>query len=137
MPKKSPKDWSPRGEFPGAPIWPDFVDAYLEAALWTGVDGQGLPLDQHYSVEDFSELAVMRAIEESNDFIKANLDDLAAVGTPPQHGHDFWLTRNHHGAGYWDRGYGEIGKRLTDAAHSFGELFVYAGDDGKLHLEGG
>ena len=54
---------------------------------------------------------------------------------PEQIGHDFWLTRNHHGAGFWDRdlsnGRGEI---LTQIAHSFGELSPYVGDDGQIHF---
>ena len=41
--------------------------------------------------------------------------------------HDFWLTGNHHGAGFWDGDYPEIvdgkevGDILTELAHSFGE----------------
>lgn len=41
-----------------------------------------------------------------------------------QHGHDFALTRNGHGAGFWDRGYGPVGDRLTDAAESYGEADI-------------
>jgi hypothetical protein len=29
-----------------------------------------------------------------------------------QAGIDFWLTRNRHGAGYWDRGLGITGDKL-------------------------
>ncbi len=36
-------------------------------------------------------------------------------------GHDFALTRNHHGAGFWDRGMGKLGDILTTAAQSYGE----------------
>lgn len=36
-------------------------------------------------------------------------------------GHDYWLTRHGHGTGYWDRGLGELGERLTDAAKALGE----------------
>jgi hypothetical protein len=50
-----------------------------------------------------------------------------------QSGHDFWLTRNGHGAGFWDRGLGQIGQRLTEAAKSYGEYDLYIGDDGKIH----
>lgn len=57
-------------------------------------------------------------------------------GIPPEQiGHDFWLTRNHHGAGFWDRGLSNgRGKILTDIAHSFGELILYVGDDGQIHF---
>lgn len=39
-------------------------------------------------------------------------------------GHDFALTRNGHGAGFWDRGLGEIGRRLTEEAKAYGEHSV-------------
>lgn len=134
--RRGPKEWSPRGQVPGEPVWPEFVDAYLEAALWASLDEEGNPLDcPPYSRHEWAQSAVNRAVRESNDFIRANLADLESVGRKAQHGHDFWLTRNHHGAGFWDRGYGAVGKRLTDAAHAYGELHVWAGDDGKFYFE--
>lgn len=39
--------------------------------------------------------------------------------TPEQCGHDFILTANHHGAGFWDRGLGVAGDVLTEAAHGY------------------
>lgn len=134
MPKKGPREWSPRGEIPGEPIWPKFVDSYLEMALWSSTDEEGHSLDDTYDVDDFAQEAIDQAVSESNDFIKANRADLESVGDEEDHGHDFWLTRNHHGAGFWDRGYGEVGDRLTDAAHPYGEVSVYVGDDGKLYM---
>jgi hypothetical protein len=35
-------------------------------------------------------------------------------------GHDFWLTRSGHGAGFWDRGLGALGERLTEASKAYG-----------------
>ena len=53
-------------------------------------------------------------------------------------GHDFALTRNGHGAGFWDRGYGDVGTFLSDAARTFGEstAWVEADDatDTRAHL---
>ena len=49
-------------------------------------------------------------------------------------GHDFWLTRNHHGAGFWDRGLGDLGKQLTDLAHAAGECNTFEAD-GELVLD--
>jgi hypothetical protein len=44
-------------------------------------------------------------------------------------GHDFWLTRNGHGAGFWDgEWYKEVGERLTKASKAFGEVNIYVGD---------
>ena len=47
--------------------------------------------------------------------------------------HDFWLTGNRHGAGFWDRGYGADGDTLTEAAHGYGDVDLYVGDDGQIH----
>ena len=49
-------------------------------------------------------------------------------------GHDFWLTRNGHGAGFWDGDWPETGERLTELAKAFGSSDTYAGDDGMVYL---
>lgn len=133
--RKGPKEWSPRGKTPGEPLWPEFVDSYLEAALWTSIEeGTGRPFDQLYSIEDFAQEAVDQAVQESNDFIRFNRKDLESVGDPSRHGRNFWLTRNGHGSGFWDEDYGEVGERLSAKAHAYGETDVYKGDDGKLYF---
>ena len=130
-----PREWSPRGYIPGEPISPEFVDAYLEAALWSTLDDHGIPFDKDFSIKDFSDKAVQKAVDDSNSFIKKNKKDLkASGGNMEQHGHDFWLTRNGHGAGFWDRGYGKVGYRLTDAAHKYGELNIEKDAHGELHF---
>jgi hypothetical protein len=48
--------------------------------------------------------------------------------------HDFWLTRNHEGAGFWDRGLGSLGDDLTNGADAYGECWLVVGDDGKLYI---
>jgi hypothetical protein len=49
-------------------------------------------------------------------------------------GHDFWLTRNGHGAGFWDGDLSEdVGNALTEAAKKFGECHLYVGDDGQIY----
>ena len=119
----------------------DFTAAYMEAALWSSNDNSdesgGEPLDKNYGFEDFAPEALQRMID---DCIKFRLENPIPDYNHPQYtdaelaGHDFWLTRNGHGAGFWDRGLGEIGKKLTDAAHAYGECDIYVGDDGKLYL---
>lgn len=49
-------------------------------------------------------------------------------------GHCFWLTRNHHGSGFWDRDIPETQQQaLTEAAHKFGERDLYLGDDSMIY----
>ena len=47
--------------------------------------------------------------------------------------HDFWLTRNGHGVGFWDRDLGEVGDKLTKACE-YTEVDLYVGDDNKLYI---
>lgn len=56
---------------------------------------------------------------------------------PEQAGHDLWLTRNHHGTGFWARGLGEAGDILDRVAKEMGEQYAYVGDDGWIYLDGG
>ena len=46
-------------------------------------------------------------------------------------GHDFWLTSQGHGAGFWDRGLGDVGDALTDSADGYGDLVgLYLDEEG-------
>lgn len=114
--------------------------AYLHCALWSSTDNTrddgGDPLDAHYSIGDIAPESVKAAEETLADFEQTYGAIISESGqTPEQLGHDLWLTRNHHGAGFWDRGYPEaVGDTLTQAAHAYGESDAYVGDDGKIYL---
>ena len=59
---------------------------------------------------------------------------LDKAGDDEQNGHDFWLTRRRHGAGFWDRGYGDsVGEILTKIAQMFPEELCIT-VDGANHL---
>jgi len=122
-----------------------FTEAYLEAALWSSTDDNDEPLDSNYTVENIDVDSLKGMIEDCERFEVENKDDLEEFydalpvrewSGEEQAGHDFWLTRNGHGAGFWDRDVGDVGERLTDAAHAFGESSLYVGDDGRLHKFG-
>lgn len=115
----------------------DPLEAYLVTALWSTSDEStpqgGLPLDRNYTIADVVPEARAAAEADLNDFLKRATtliegQNLAKVA------YHFWLTRNRHGAGFWDGDYPEkIGKQLTDLAHGFRELDPYVGDDGKIY----
>jgi hypothetical protein len=113
----------------------EFTEAYIEAALWSSMDNSdpetgGDPVDANWGAEDIAPKTLARMAADCARFQAENADLLALAGEPDQNGHDFWLTRNGHGAGFWDRDYpDEIGDALTAAAEKFGEfdLFVYGG----------
>lgn len=101
-----------------------FTRAYLEAALWTSDPDPGSgEWAEHddWTIENIDSVAITDAIEDCRAFQEEYKSLLAHAGTDAQNGHNFFLTRNGHGAGFWDRGYKEeIGRKLTDAAHAYG-----------------
>lgn len=110
------------------------LNAYAACALWSSTGDDCEPLDDTYGVDDIAPdtLAAMR--EDCADFAAANADDISLTGADAEQvGHDFWLTRNGHGAGFWDRGYGKPGDDLSAAARIYGGVDLYVGDDGKIY----
>lgn len=111
---------------------PVFLQAYLKCAFWVPGDDK---VDEK-SVSDMDEDSYAQMRGAAYSFMSEHRADIG--DNLEQAGHDFWLTRNHHGAGFWDRPevYGqEQCDRLTDAAHEWGEADLYVGDDGKVYLQ--
>lgn len=107
------------------PTHDDFLRGYLECAEWSGLSGEDRERFDHAESPKFSLKALSQARTDCKDFVSSNRADLAGLNMS-QAGHDFWLTRNRHGAGFWDGGYPEdIGRRLTDAAHVYGGVDVF------------
>lgn len=110
----------------------DFTIGYLEAALWTeDPDPRSGEFTQRdgWGIENIDPASLATAVEDCARFQRENRADLdAAPADDHRHGVDFWLTRNGHGAGFWDRGYGSVGERLTEAAHAYGEKYLRGPD---------
>lgn len=117
----------------------DFQKAYVVAALWSSTDDEGEPLDDEYSIDDIATPSLQQMADECTDFREANaqlLDQAYDLGySEEQAGHDFWLTRNGHGAGFWDRGLGKVGQELSEASKVYGSCDLYIGDDKMLHCQ--
>ena len=120
----------------------DFLNAYLVTALWSSIDDKENPFDDNYSIDDFSEKALKQADKDCDLFLEKvrelSLLDKIYIGLLDETdiAHDFWLTRQGHGAGFWDGDYpDEIGDKLTEIANDFRELYIYVGDDGQLYFE--
>lgn len=111
---------------------------YAIAALWSSTDESdesgGEPMDNNYSIDDIAPETMQTMREDVTDFVSQNEALLIESGqSEEQIGHDFWLTRNGHGAGFWDRGLGAVGESLSDACRVFGGVDLYIGDDGKVY----
>lgn len=115
---------------------------YLVTALWAEVDRNEEPLDKNYSLEDIAPESVLQAEKDCAEFYKKAQAALSAEGFDIGEldlellGHDFWLTRNGHGAGFWDGDYEKrVGEILTKLSKEFGEKYA-ADDRGQVFIEG-
>lgn len=122
----------------------EFTQAYVECALWsTTIESDpsgGDPLDDNYGVEDIDPATLARMVADCRRFQEENADDISTwegsqYTSEEMAGHDFWLTRNGHGCGFWDGDWPEdSGDRLDKASEAFGEVCLYVGGDGKIYL---
>jgi hypothetical protein len=111
--------------------------AYVACALWSSTDEEGEPLSDNYSADDVSFGSMANMVEDVASFLETVWADDRDLDMsrlePEQIGIDFWLTRNHHGAGFWDRGLGDLGDALTEIAHFYGEAYLWTGEDGRVY----
>ena len=108
------------------------TQAYIEAALWASTDDDGDSLN--HGEHELSDSFKLEAAKDCESFLElCKSEGVEPAGDDDQTGHDFFLTRNGHGAGFWDRGYGQVGDDLTKIAKSFGESDLYVGDDGLVY----
>lgn len=129
------------------PAFQQFLRGYAAALFWSSTDeveGETVNLDQYETstaADDHCRAACL-AFFEAN---RADIDEAAQAydlssgdGADTGYdlaGHDFALTRNGHGAGFWDGDLPEeLGNRLTTAAVSVGECWPYLGDDGTVYV---
>lgn len=114
------------------------VKEYQEAVVFTEED-----LDGH----DFSDESVEEIKDELLRFIEfVGWNEIQKIMGfvndwhmfKEMFAHDFWLTRNGHGSGFWDspvwREYKDL---LTEKSRKMGQHESYLGDDGLIYFLGG
>lgn len=122
-----------------------FVDqvthGFLVCMLWAESGDPESPLGEIAGLEDLAPQTRTAAREICEDFahycarVRIRLDRVRGMG-PESIGHDLWLTSQGHGTGFWDRGLGALGDKLTVAAKTFSGGDAYRGDDGLVYLSG-
>lgn len=117
------------------------VRAYLQTALWNTTDNSrddgGDPLNNNWSVSDCSEALIKQAESDLDNFYayvqEVAPDAYVALCDDEKHAaHDFWLSRNGHGAGFFDGDYDGHENTLQSAAKTFGSVDLYVDDDGMI-----
>ena len=114
----------------------DFTKGYIMSMYFTDTGED----DQPDSEADLDPDALKRIIKDCDDFqsqskyLDLALDTLGGSRDYSHAGHDFWLTRNGHGAGFWDGDWGAFGPDLTREARTYGEIYTYKTDTGEMAL---
>lgn len=106
----------------------DCRKAYIECALWADMDEEEKHQGTVYDLVRDSYEKVGRDILQFLQKAEERGVDITKYD-PAQVGHDIWLTRNGHGAGFWDRPevYGEDdSEKLTEICKQLGSAYVYA-----------
>lgn len=116
-----------------------FTRSYVETALWLVSGPDGEPTDDEYTVEDIDDATMTEMVQDCQGFANGLSQGLYDMITTQDDGweragHDFFLTRNRHGAGFWDGDWpADAGRKLTQAAHTYGTFQLVVGEDGKVY----
>lgn len=109
------------------------LESQHTTALWSSTDDYGFPLDTgnfelseitkaclDYDLLTFVDNVLIKLGDTLEDIYDITGQDSGRVA------HDFWLTRNSHGAGFWDGDYDQdgLGDALTILAKEFGECYL-------------
>ena len=133
----------------------EFTQGYIQAAFFTcgnnsgtlpgpNADENGEGDNREVGFADLAPDTLALMVRNCRDFQAAHREDLDEAldngringYTDERAGMDFWYTRNGHGCGYWDRGLGDVGDKLSEACGHrtiWGEVDLYLGDDNKVH----
>ena len=120
----------------------EFTTAYITCALWSSTcneeEDDDTPMDDRYSVDEISQECLKTLVQDCLNFRDGDawqaVIKLTEWPGDSQGGHDFWLNRNGHGAGFWYGDWPEPhGDALSEWSHTFGGADLYVGDDHKIY----
>ena len=115
--------------------WYACKDAHIDVALWSS-DYETLE-GEYLKLEDFEPSDLLTACLDFDLVVflsKLNkeglLEDTIDAQSIERIAHDFWLTRHHHGVGFWTGCYPKgLGDRLTEISQEFDVLYLTVDPD--------
>lgn len=155
------KEWPKRGQRLDTDERDTFTEGYVSCALWADVmiykhdddcpcheaseNGDAYEAEMDHSSDAFDESdltpdALAALTSDAHDFYAANVADIRTSTLGAERcGHDFWLTRNGHGAGFWDHGHisdeaDAALSRLDKASRPYGEQSLVQNTNMKVEL---
>ena len=109
----------------------EILNSYIETAIWAEESNENDLKGK--TINDFNEESVANSKIEIYNFIKKAqqeaLDELSTYDSNTL-GHNLWLSRNGHGAEFFD----DNNDKLQNLARSMKPVNIYLGDDGKIYI---
>jgi len=117
------------------------LKGYITCALWTDEEElktQNAQIDVDIENVDYNSL--IASYNDIKKFIELagsdNINYAIEANGLERLGHDIWLTRNGHGAGFFDHNYDEdVEKKLIESGKSLGSKHIYINDENKIDFE--
>jgi len=107
----------------------EVLNSYLETLLWVDVEFDGYSIidvcDDSTEISRLDIINFIKEIEKSNEAIEE-----ANTYTDSLLGHNFLLSRNGHGAGFFD----DNNDVLQEICRKTKECNIYLGDDKQIHI---
>jgi hypothetical protein len=112
----------------------ELLEAYIEALFWSENVDSSNKLDQSDLDKILADISKLENILESNDLSLDKIQQLSGNNSN-RIMHDFVLTRNYQGAGFWDGDYNvthnnqNLGELLTIISHKFNNTSLLLDED--------
>jgi hypothetical protein len=109
----------------------EILNSYLETALWAEESEENNLKDK--TINDVDKESVVNSKIEIYNFIKKaqqEAPDELSTYDSKMLGHNLWLSRNGHGAGFFD----DNNDKLQNLARSIKPVDIYLGNDGKVYI---
>lgn len=107
-----------------------FTNSYIESLMGCEMADEDAVLKEHFDAGDLSDETRDKIVEECRVFLEKGAEWITPMNYIGYNyssllvwelaGHDFYLTRQHHGCGFWDGDWTEeAGTALTEIAATF------------------
>lgn len=120
--------WSSHDTVPTTGIGDEFdfeADTEVQLDAWPGELAEATKKQMELDCIAFRALCEAKCPQELAEYLE-KFDE-------SHFGHDFWLTRNGHGVGFWDRSLDSNGELLTKWSGVMGGVDLYIGDGGRIY----
>jgi hypothetical protein len=117
-----------------------FVSGYLAGICWANAIGEDHDESPEVTPYDLPESVEAELRQDARDFLTGDhVEQLVRGAVRRLRGYsyesagiDYALTRNGHGAGFWDRGLGMVGDALTALSRPYGSRSIMVNSEGEV-----